>query len=82
MIIKSACSLTINPFYHAWTKHIELGIHFVKDKILEKTLEIRYVPSCDQIVDKLTKAITLTQFHFLTNKLGVVTPPLSFKVGC
>ncbi|KAM6544976.1 hypothetical protein CsatB_025712 [Cannabis sativa] len=41
--------------YHARTKHIELDVHFVQDKVLEKKLEIQYVPSHNQVVKCLTK---------------------------
>lgn len=31
-----ASALAMNPVYHARTKHIELDIHFVRDKVLSK----------------------------------------------
>uniref|UniRef100_A0A803PYD1 Retrovirus-related Pol polyprotein from transposon RE1 n=1 Tax=Cannabis sativa TaxID=3483 RepID=A0A803PYD1_CANSA len=54
----SASALAANPVYHARTKHIELDVHFVRDKVLDKKLEIRYVPSHDQVADCLTKSLT------------------------
>uniref|UniRef100_A0A803PBI7 Reverse transcriptase Ty1/copia-type domain-containing protein n=1 Tax=Cannabis sativa TaxID=3483 RepID=A0A803PBI7_CANSA len=57
----SASALASNPIYHARTKHIEMDLHFVSDKVLDKKLEIRYVPSHDQIVDCLTKGLTPTR---------------------
>lgn len=71
-----ASALAANPVYHARTKHIELDIHFVRDKVLNKSLEVRYVPSNDQIADCMTKGLTNHRFHFLIDKLGIVpTPP-------
>uniref|UniRef100_A0A803PQB9 Reverse transcriptase Ty1/copia-type domain-containing protein n=1 Tax=Cannabis sativa TaxID=3483 RepID=A0A803PQB9_CANSA len=74
-----ASSLAANPVYHARTKHIELDVHFVRDKVLNKLLEVRYVPSSDQIADCLTKSLTNHRFHFLVDKLGVVETPPSLR---
>ncbi|KAM6580228.1 hypothetical protein CsatA_004002 [Cannabis sativa] len=74
-----ASALAANPVYHARTKHIELDVHFVRDKILNKCLEVRYVPSSDQVADCLTKSLTNHRFHFLADKLGVVETPPSLR---
>lgn len=60
----SAGALAANPVYHARTKHIELDIHFVRDKVLTKELEVKYVPSSDQIANLLTKGVTHSKFAF------------------
>ncbi|XP_062120374.1 uncharacterized mitochondrial protein AtMg00810-like [Humulus lupulus] len=58
----SASALAANPVYHARTKHIELDIHFVRDKVLQKQLQICYVPSHDQLADCLTKGLSPSRF--------------------
>lgn len=67
----SASALASNPVYHARTKHIELDIHFVRDKVLEGKLKIQYIPSSDQTADLLTKPLAHSRFLFLKDKLGV-----------
>ena len=47
----SASALAANLVYHSRTKHVEIDIHFVRHKVLEKKLDVRYVPSHDQTVD-------------------------------
>ena len=37
----SASVLAATPVYHSRTKHVEIDIHFVRDKVLEKSLDVR-----------------------------------------
>ncbi|GKV27558.1 hypothetical protein SLEP1_g36720 [Rubroshorea leprosula] len=58
----SALHMSINPVFHAQTKHIELDYHFVREKVALGTLITRYIPSIDQIADILTKPLPRTQY--------------------
>lgn len=51
--------LYANPIFHARTKHIEMDYHFVRERVLEKPLEIDFVPSRDQVTDVFTKALSV-----------------------
>ncbi|KAH9652235.1 retrovirus-related pol polyprotein from transposon RE1 [Citrus sinensis] len=75
----SAIELAKNPVYHSRTKHIELDMHFIRDKVLAKELEIRYIPSEEQIADLLTKPLTFIHFNYFRAKLNVQTCPLSLR---
>lgn len=67
----SAVHLAANPVLHARTKHIEIDLHFVRDKVLSKVLEVRHVPSVDQIADVFTKANSSSTFVDFRRKLRV-----------
>ena len=68
---QGAIALAYNPVYHAKTKHVELDIHFIKEKVAAKKIVAQFVPSEDQTTDILTKPLTFDQFHYLQSKLNV-----------
>ena len=55
---KSATHLVANPMFHARTKHIELDLHFIRDRVLGKQLIIQYISSFEQFADIFTKHIS------------------------
>ena len=60
----STVALTRNPVLHTRTKHMELAIFFVREKVLANTLYVSHVRSLDQKADILTKALSPTLFEF------------------
>ena len=52
-----ATYLSANPVFQARTKHIEIDFHFVRERVANKQLEIRFVHSRDQVADGFTKAL-------------------------
>jgi hypothetical protein len=51
-----ATFLASNPIFHARTKHIELDYHFVREKISNQQLSVRFICPADQIGDLFTKS--------------------------
>jgi len=47
----SAVLLSHNPVLHARTKHIELDIYFVRERVVAKKMRIQHVPATAQIAD-------------------------------
>ena len=75
----SVVAIATNLVLHSKTKYIEIDIHFVKDKVEKKEIEIVFVSSSDQTVDVLTKPFTYSKFNFFQNKLKVSSRDLSLK---
>lgn len=73
----STVSLAHNPVLHSRTKHMELDLFFVREKVLNKKLDVVHVPAMDQIADVATKALSPSSFISFRSKLKVVERPSS-----
>jgi hypothetical protein len=58
-----ATYLSANPVFHARAKHIEIDFHFVRERVLRRQLEIRFIPSRDQVADGFTKPLPVRSFE-------------------
>ncbi|KAH9782814.1 retrovirus-related pol polyprotein from transposon RE1 [Citrus sinensis] len=53
----SAKELAHNPVFHSRTKHIEIDLYFIRDKVLAGDLKRLYIPSAKQIAGIMTKPL-------------------------
>ncbi|KAE8730595.1 hypothetical protein F3Y22_tig00002919pilonHSYRG00225 [Hibiscus syriacus] len=50
-------AMSANSVYHAQSKHVDLDVHFVREKVAAKHLQVQYVPASHQIADGFTKPL-------------------------
>jgi hypothetical protein len=75
----SAVYMSINPIHHKRTKHIELDIHFVRERVQLDALCILHVPTGEQFADVLTKRLPTATFeHF---RSGLCVAPLTHQTA-
>jgi hypothetical protein len=59
----SAVYMSANPVHHRRTKHIELDIHFVREKVAIGDVRVLHVPSSSQFADIFTKGLPTLLFR-------------------
>ncbi|CAN6702167.1 unnamed protein product [Malus baccata var. baccata] len=78
----SAIALSVNPVQHQKTKHIEIDVHFVRERVASKKLLVQFVSSQKQFAYILTKGLNAPLFstHCSNLMLGLSKPEL--EGGC
>ena len=57
-------ALIENPLSSARSKHIYVRFHFIRELSKTREISLEYVPSTEQHVDMLTKALSRTNFRY------------------
>jgi hypothetical protein len=68
----SAVYKSANPVHHKRPKHIELDIHFVRERVQLGDLRALHVPTGEQYADIMMKGLPTSPFEAFHNSLCVV----------
>jgi len=76
---QSAIKLIKNPEFHSRTKHIDVRYHFIREKFIKHEIDVKYIPSKNQLADIFTKGLPRDQFKHLVDEIGITKPKDCFK---
>lgn len=77
----SSVYLSANPVKHQRTKHVELDIHFVREKVALGQVKVLHVPSSLQYANIFTKGLPTSLFTEFRSSLTVRQPIASTEGG-
>ena len=66
-----ATYLSANTVFHARTKHIEIDFHFVRERVAQKLLDVRFISTGDQVADGFTKAPPVVKLRKFRDNLNL-----------
>ena len=67
----SVVYMTSNPVQHQRTKHIEIDLHFVRERVAIGDLRVLHVPTASQYADIFTKGLPTSVFTEFRSSLNV-----------
>jgi hypothetical protein len=78
----SAVYMSGNPVQHRRTKHIEIDIHFIREKVALSQVRVLHMPTSAKFADIFTKGLTTTPFQDIRFSLNVVEPSVDTAGKC
>lgn len=78
----SAVYLSANPVQHRRTKHIQIDIHFVREKVQLGQVRVLHVPTTSQFADIFTKGLLTATFQEFRSSLCILSQDADTAGGC
>jgi hypothetical protein len=69
----SAVYLSTNPVQHQRTKHVEIDLHFVRERVAAGDIRVLSVPTTLQFADIFTKELPSSVFSDFRSSLNICT---------
>ncbi len=70
---QAAIKMSSNPVNHPWAKHIDTSYHYVRNKIEEGVIELKYILIDQMVTDDLTKPLKSGKFLRFRSVMGLAS---------
>ena len=60
------------PKFHCYLEHMDIKLHFVRNLVKTKRIEVKYLATNDMIADILTKPVPRQHFKYLRELCGIM----------
>jgi hypothetical protein len=77
----SVIYLSTNPIQHQRTKHVEIDLHFVRERVAISDVRVLHVPTTSQFVDIFTKSLPTLVFLEFWSSLNIRSGRVSTARG-
>lgn len=78
----SAVYMFSNPVQHQCTKHVEIDLHFVQERVALGDIRVLHVPTTSQYADVFTKGLPSSVFTDFRSNLNVRSTDALTVGGC
>jgi hypothetical protein len=72
---QGSIALAKNPEYHARTKHFDIQLHWIREKVKEGRVQLEWIPTSEQLADELTEPLSRDRFEAFRKLLGLEVCP-------
>ena len=74
--------LSTNLVQHQRTKHVEIDLHFVRERVAVGDVRVLHVPTTSQFADIFTKGLPTSVFTEFRTSLNICAPEVQTAGGC
>ena len=68
---QGSMSIAEDPQFHKRTKHFNVKVHYIREKIKEKTIKVEYCPTAEMIADIMTKPLARARHAQHSESMGM-----------
>ena len=68
---QGALALSKNPLYQSRSKHFDITLHWIREKVDDCTITPQYISTSEMLADFLTKALHFPKFSFCLSGLRI-----------
>jgi hypothetical protein len=68
---QGSMAIAENPQYHQRTKHFDVKLHYIRERVNEKEIKVDYCPTAQMVADIMTKPLVRARHAQHCEGLGI-----------